>query len=96
MKSQSPNGTDPEPNLVQQLQNDADEERKWQAHRQTLQQQYQRAFTQLESIRRFQADQKREDQEYDLEDDTKEPRHDEEETRAWWDSSPLGAFRGKS
>ena len=59
MKDSSPNGAEGEPNLVQQLQHDADEERKWQALRQTLQQQYSVAFGRLDTAKRYHADQMR-------------------------------------
>nr|POF17005.1 hypothetical protein CFP56_57821 [Quercus suber] len=60
MKNESPSGgSDPEPSLVQQLQQDAEEERQWIAHRTSLQAQYAMSFQALESAKRFYADQQR-------------------------------------
>lgn len=53
IKDNSPNGSEREPNLVQQLQSDAEEERRWQALRQSLQQQYTGTFTRLENAKKF-------------------------------------------
>nr|POE80002.1 hypothetical protein CFP56_08068 [Quercus suber] len=60
MKNESPSGAnEPEPSLVQQLQQDAEEERQWIAHRGTLQAQYAMSFQALETAKRFYADQQR-------------------------------------
>lgn len=60
MKNSSPaSGIEPEPNLVQQLQQDAEEERQWIAHRATMQAQYAMSFQALEAAKRFYADQQR-------------------------------------
>ena len=59
LKNNSPNGLEPEPNLVQQLQNDAEEERNWQMHKANLHQQYTMAFNKVESAKRFHQEQMR-------------------------------------
>lgn len=59
MKDISPNGSEAEPNLVQQFQNEAEEERKWQMLRHGLQQQYQMAYTKVDNAKRFHAEQLR-------------------------------------
>ncbi|WPH05032.1 Hypothetical protein R9X50_00793000 [Acrodontium crateriforme] len=59
MKNNSPNGTEPEVSLVQQLQQDAEEERNWQIHRLTLQQQYAISVQKLENAKAFHTEQMR-------------------------------------
>ncbi|KAK3701606.1 hypothetical protein LTR37_015357 [Vermiconidia calcicola] len=59
LKNNSPNSSDPEPNLVQQLQIDAEEERNWQMHKHALQQQYAVAFSKIEDAKRFHNEQLR-------------------------------------
>lgn len=57
MKNNSPNGSEPEPNLVQQLQQDAEERRQWDIQYQAMQQQYAITAQKLEQAKRFCAEQ---------------------------------------
>ncbi|EME83545.1 uncharacterized protein MYCFIDRAFT_215349 [Pseudocercospora fijiensis CIRAD86] len=57
MKNYSPSGAEPEPNLVQQLQHDAEERREWELHFKSLQQQYALAAQNLDKTRRIHAEQ---------------------------------------
>ncbi|KAF7188599.1 hypothetical protein HII31_10261 [Pseudocercospora fuligena] len=57
MKNSSPSGAEPEPNLVQQLQHDAEEKREWEMHFKSLQQQYSLAAQNLDKTRRIHAEQ---------------------------------------
>ena len=60
LRNNSPNSSEPEqPNLVQQMQNDAEDERNWQLHKNALQQQYAMAYTKVENAKRFHAEQMR-------------------------------------
>jgi hypothetical protein len=57
MKNGSPNSADGEPNLVQQLQQDAEDRRQWEITYQAMQQQYAITSQKLEQAKRFQAEQ---------------------------------------
>lgn len=57
LKNNSPSGTEPEPNLVQQLQQDAEEKRQWDLHYKTLQTQYSVTAQTLEKTKRIYAEQ---------------------------------------
>ncbi|KAK5171008.1 uncharacterized protein LTR77_004152 [Saxophila tyrrhenica] len=59
LKNSSPDGSGPEPNLVQQLQNDAEDERRWLNHRNDLQQQYAMTFGKVQAAKRFHDEQMR-------------------------------------
>lgn len=59
LKNSSPNGSEPEPNLVEQLQKDAEEERLWQMQKAALQQQYALLYGKVASNKRFYEEQMR-------------------------------------
>ncbi len=59
LKNSSPDESNPEPNLVQQMQHDADDERQWLAHKNNLQQQYAVLYTKVEAAKRFHGEQLR-------------------------------------
>ncbi|CAK4033321.1 hypothetical protein DOTSEDRAFT_86681 [Lecanosticta acicola] len=57
MKNSSPFASEPEPNLVQQLQQDAEEKRQWDTHYAQMQQQYTIAYQKLEQAKIFHREQ---------------------------------------
>ena len=59
LKSSTPDESSEEPNLVQQMQADAEDERQWQAHMNGLRVQYAEAFTRVEAAKKFHIEQMR-------------------------------------